>query len=131
MKDYKGIAGVLITFLIGGVVGAIINQHICTIRMEHMPPGGPKGGPGNMPEMVVKHIAKDLNLDQAQKENILFIMKTMNKKMNVIHRQLFPQIKMILEEADNTTLLILNADQKEKFIKIIERRNRHGFFREE
>ncbi|WP_420265349.1 hypothetical protein [Candidatus Magnetominusculus dajiuhuensis] len=128
MRDYKGIAGVLIIFLIGGIVGAIITQYVCSIKMEHMHPGGTMGGPGHMTDMIVKHITKDLGLDNEQKEKLRVIMDKMDKKMAIIHKQVFPQIKLIIEEADNSTMSILRADQKEVFKTFIERRNAFGPF---
>jgi hypothetical protein len=128
MRDFKGIAGVLIIFLIGVVVGAIVTQYVCSIRMEHMLPNGPIGGPEGMTDMIVKHIAKDLRLDPDQKEKLRVIMNNMNKKMTSVHKQVFPQIKMFIEEADNSTMSILRADQKEVFKKFIERRNAFGPF---
>ncbi|MBF0515801.1 MAG: hypothetical protein HQK97_01615 [Nitrospirae bacterium] len=127
MRDYKGIAGVLIIFLIGGVVGAIITQYVCSIKMEHMPLGGPMEGPEGMTDMIVNHISKDLWLDPDQKEKLRVIMNNMNKKMQIIHKQAFPQMQLNIEEADNSTMSILRADQKEVFKKFIDHRNKLGF----
>ncbi|MCG6552146.1 MAG: hypothetical protein L7F77_07450 [Candidatus Magnetominusculus sp. LBB02] len=128
MRAYKGIAGVLIIFLIGGVVGAIITQYICTGKMGQISHGGPLGGKAEMTDMIVKHISKDLRLDNEQKQKLRVIINTMNEKMAAIHKPLLPQIKMNIEEADNSTMSILHADQKEVFKKFIERRNAFGPF---
>ncbi|QWR76545.1 hypothetical protein [Candidatus Magnetomonas plexicatena] len=126
MNNRKRLAGTIIIFIIGCSVGAITVHYICTMRMDQMW----RGGPVNMKEAIIKHIATDLNLNQEQKKKLSLIMESMHKKMRVIHKQSFPQIKIIIEEADNNTMSILSVDQKEKFEKIIEQRRKHDFFNE-
>ncbi|MCI4625242.1 MAG: hypothetical protein L3V56_04690 [Candidatus Magnetoovum sp. WYHC-5] len=119
MKYWRGIVGVIVVFFLGIILGVIVSHIVCDNKMHKFMVGGP---PDDMHNMIIKQMTRELELDTKQTEQMQLIMQDMHKEMKAFHEQFFPQIKKIVDEADNKTLSILRPEQKEKFQDMINKR---------
>ncbi len=64
---------------------------------------------------VVDYLQQQLNLSQAQTQQLQQILQAMDKKESALHDQVAPQFQAIREEARDETRKILNPSQVQKF----------------
>jgi Spy/CpxP family protein refolding chaperone len=120
MRSGKAIAAVLLIFLLGAVTGGLTAHLIYQKRIEGMV----RGGPGAMSEVILRRMDRELNLDSAQREAIRKIVQETHGEMRQIRRQFHPQIRLILAKSEERIKELLRPDQKEAFMRLIEKRRR-------
>jgi Spy/CpxP family protein refolding chaperone len=120
MHSGKAIAAVVLIFLLGAVTGGLTSHLIYQRRIEGMV----RGGPGAMSGMILKQMERELKLDSPQREAIRSIIHETHGEMRQIRRQLRPQTRQILANADERIRVLLRPDQKEAFQRLIEKRRK-------
>lgn len=121
MSNWKGIAGVLLVFLLGVITGSIIAPIIWRSQIERTL----RGGPGPMSHVIVQRMSGDLRLDKGQREQLRSIIHEMHGEMEKLHKQSFPRIKDIFDKTDTKIIAILRPEQIVKFKEIIAERKEH------
>jgi hypothetical protein len=122
MKKWKVIAGIVVVFLLGSLAGSVITRIVFRHRLEYLMRGGPEA----VRNVVVKRLVKALNLDAAQQSQLIQIVEDARQELMDVRRQTNPQIRRILDRAQNRVDAILRPDQSEKFHKIITRLRRRS-----
>lgn len=120
MKRWKAIASVILIFLLGGVAGAFVMHTIDQQRMERFV----KGEPHMMREFIIQRMNRELNLDQAQLDQVRTIIGETHSEIREVRKQIRPQIDQILQRSEDRVRAILRPDQLEKFNKIVEERKK-------
>lgn len=115
MKKNKAVLGILLTFILGAVSGALIT-HI-SYKSRAMPFFG--GRPEARQEMFVDKVSHRLDLDKNQREQVRAIVKETFGEIRSVRRQHRPQIESILAGSQEKISKILKPEQREKFLKII------------
>jgi Spy/CpxP family protein refolding chaperone len=121
MKNWKGIAGVLLVFLLGAICGGVATHVVNHSKAENFAGRGPEA----REEMLVKRLTRQLELDSRQLELIRPIVSETHATIRQIRQQSRPQVEGVLEESQRRIAVILGPEQREKFEKIIaERKDR-------
>jgi Spy/CpxP family protein refolding chaperone len=121
MKNWKGIAGVMLVFILGSICGGVVMHMVNSSRMEAFV----DGGPGAREELLVKRLTRQLDLDSRQLEQIRPIVHETHASIRQIRQQSRPQAEGILNESQRRISEILRPEQREKFDKIIADRKAH------
>jgi len=122
MKKWKVISGIVVVFLLGSLAGSAITRIVLRHRLEYVMRGGSKAAS----EAVVKRLSRALNLDAAQRSQLTQIVEGARIEVLEVRRQTNPQIKNILDRAQDRVDAMLRPDQREKFHKIIAERRPRG-----
>lgn len=118
MKKWKVITGIVIIFLLGALAGSAATGIFFKRNVEQVLRGGSKAAS----ELVAKRLSKALKLDAAQRSQLDQIVDEARKEMIDVRRQIRPQIRDILNRAQDKVNVMLTPDQREKFQKIIAKR---------
>ncbi|MBF0565591.1 MAG: hypothetical protein HQK89_10145 [Nitrospirae bacterium] len=121
MSNWKGIAGVMLVFILGVITGSIISPMIWRSQIERIM----RAGPGPMGHMIVDRMSEDLKLDKGQREQLRSIIQEMHGEMEKVHRQSFPLIKDVFDKTDIKIIAILHPEQIGKFKELIAERKEH------
>ena len=70
---------------------------------------------------VIEYLQSELNLSQAQTQQLQQIFRSMDQKESELRDQVAPQFQAIREEARAETRKILNAQQLDKFNAMVKR----------
>ncbi len=120
MKRWKAILSIILIFLLGGMAGAFVMHTMDQQRMERMV----KGDPHMMREIIIQRLKRELDLDQAQLEQVRAIVSDTHNEIREVRKQIRPQIDQVLQRSEDRVRAILRPDQVEKFNKIVEERKR-------
>ena len=101
----------LLTFLLGGVAGAV--SHYLYVR--RMPPPGPRGGQRGSPFDITQELARGLDLDAQQKEKLHAIVTQSRERYRALSQQFRPQYDAIRDETRQQIRQILREDQRQRF----------------
>ena len=118
MKNYKAMAGVVLVFVLGSICGAVVTHMIHRSRMDAFVSGGSTA----REELLVKRLAKQLDLDGRQLEQIRPVLQETFAGIRRIRQQSRPQVDSLLEESQRRISAFLSPDQRVKFEKIIAER---------
>lgn len=121
MNNWKGIAGVMLVFILGVITGSIISPMIWRSQIERIM----RAGPGPMGHMIVDRMSEDLKLDKDQREQLRTIIHEMDSEMDKVHRQSSPLIKDVFDKTDIKIIAILHPEQIGKFKELIAERKEH------
>jgi len=112
------------TIVLGAILGGVGVYYFFwhTGRIQH--PGGFNKG------RAVAHLKKELNLSDAQIQQVGQILDESSQKMTDLQKQVDPQFQAIHMETRARIRQILNPDQAKKFDELVrqidERHKRHG-----
>jgi hypothetical protein len=118
MKNYKAMAGVALVFILGAVCGGAATHIVHSSRMEAYM----SGDRAAREEALVKRLAKQLDLDSRQLDQIRPVLQETFAGIRTIRQQTRPQVEILLEESQRRISTFLNSDQRVKFEKIITER---------
>ena len=118
MKNTKAIIGILLVFLLGAASGAIVTHMVQRANHESFL----KGGTEVREEVIVKRLARKLDLDQQQQQQVKIIVHENHAAMQDIRKKSQPQLETLLEQGQKRINAILRPEQQEKFQKIIAER---------
>ena len=120
-KRIRGALGVLLVFAFGVIVGgAIVGTGIWREVGQIL-----EQGPDAVVSKVARRLKDDLRLEDDQQRMLAQITTETQIKLRGIHARNQPEVDAVLTEAAEKVRSILNADQRTKFDKIMERvRNR-------
>jgi Spy/CpxP family protein refolding chaperone len=103
-----------LTFLLGVIVGGV-GVFYYTWHTGHWHRGFSR-------ERVVRHLKRELNLTDAQVQQLNQIMDDAGAKHRQLQQQVEPQFQALHEETQNRIRQILNPDQLQKFNEIVRQR---------
>jgi len=103
-------------FLLGMLAGAVVQR----IALRFWRPGPPD------PDRIVAHMTRELDLDDAQRAQLLALLKEETPKIDRFHQEAQKQFDALREDMDARTVAILRPDQKVKFAAMMARM-RHRF----
>jgi Spy/CpxP family protein refolding chaperone len=113
----------VVTILLGAVLGGVGVYYYLWYngRLQH---------PTSTKNERVAHLKKDLNLSDAQTQQVSQILDEASQKMRDLQKQIDPQFQAIHQETRARIRQILNPDQAKKFDEFIraidERHKRQG-----
>jgi hypothetical protein len=119
----KGIWGVVLLFVMGVFVGGAGTFYFEKHQLERA-----FRGPKEFSFFLVERISRKLDLDQAQREKLVEIVRRSRRELHAIRLQAAPQAEKVFLESEKDIQAILNEKQRMKFNRMIERRKR--FFEE-
>lgn len=123
MTNWKAVAGVLLIFLMGVLLGASLSHYFGKRVLQHA-----LRGPDEFSFFWVGRLTKILYLDSEQEAKLIQVVKKSRKKMKTVRREVEPRVKIIFEEAEAEISAFLSQDQKAMFQKMIQKRRQ--FFQE-
>ena len=115
MKNAKAIIGILVIFALGAIVGTLITRMVYEARVEALV----SGDTGAREEALTNRLAKRLDLDAKQKDEVRKIIHDLRVELKGIHQQLRPQFMAARETSHEKIKKVLNPGQVAKFEKII------------
>ena len=102
-----------LTFLLGIVVGGVgVFYYVWHTGQWHRAPSR---------ERIVGHLKRELNLSDAQVQQIGQIMDEAAKKHQLLQQQVEPQFQALHKETRDRIRQILNPDQLQKFNELVRR----------
>ena len=100
----------IFVFLLGGVAGAISHYlYRETVKPVVVPAPPPKPG------SLVDKMARELSLDNEQKESLRTIFSQSRQRYKALGQQYMPQFETIRKETDDQIREMLRPDQRAKF----------------
>lgn len=118
MKNIKAIAGILLIFALGAASGSIVTHMIARAHLESFINGGQHA----REDVIVKRLAKKLDLDNRQLEQVRTIVQETHTGIQQVRKQARPQVEALLEQGQKRISALLNPDQQKKFDKMIAER---------
>ena len=103
-----------LTFLLGVIVGGV-GVFYYTWHTGHWHRGFSR-------ERVVRHLKRELNLTDAQVQQLNQIMDDAGAKHRQLQQQVEPQFQVLHEDTQNRIRQILNPDQLQKFNEMVRQR---------
>jgi apolipoprotein N-acyltransferase len=117
LKTWKRILGVLLIFLLGVFVGAVIASAGAAKKLRNTVLGGPEA----VMEVIVKRLDQELKLDPEQKRKVQGIMDDAHIKLRQSREKIQPEIEQTLLEAESRTRAILYPKQIPKFDQLVNK----------
>ncbi len=113
----KGIAGILVIFLVGAAAGWIAAGRMYKERLE----GLMRGNPEVFQEVIVRRLNKNLGLSADQVNKLRDILSQSHEEVVAVREDLSPEIQEILEETKSRVEAILTPAQIEAFRHLSEK----------
>lgn len=115
VRDKKTIAiaavVLVITFLSGAAAGFLI-AHAGMFRR------GPFGRSRHVPQMMVRHLSRSLDLTPDQRTKVEEIVKRRHARIVQLQDSTRPQVRQELDAANREIEAVLTPEQREKFAKL-------------
>lgn len=103
----------------GALERAKIKKHLDVIRpRQPFPQEMRRQAQGGGPKEIFQRLAKELNLDEGQKQEFKAILENAREDISSITRDSREKLLIIRKESDGKILEILTPEQQEKFKKI-------------
>ena len=102
-----------LTFLLGALIGGA--GAVMVVWHRGWRPSRPPSQ-----QRVVSYLRRELNLTDAQVQQLQQIMQETGKKMEELHHQLEPQFQAIRDDSRNRLRQILNPQQLQKFNDLVK-----------
>ncbi len=115
MKKSRAIIGVVLVFVLGVVCGVLAAHMAYMHRIEAFISGRPQA----KEEIIVKRLARKLDLDDRQLEQVRGIVHKTQEEIRALRKQLRPQTEAIIAEAQGKINALLTAEQQRKFAQMI------------
>ena len=119
---------VVLTFVVGGLAGAVVDRSFTRASAEVPPPPQRRGGPPGSPqdqvsreqhrERFVQQLARELSLTPAQVAKIDTITRTREQRMNAMWEEVRPRIHAMLEDTRKEIDQVLTPAQRDKLQEI-------------
>jgi len=130
---------VVLTFVVGGLAGAVMDRSISRASAQVPPPpaAGRRGPPGSPQdrgereqhrERFVQQLTRELSLTPAQVAKIDTITRTREQRMNAMWDEVRPRIHAMLEDTRKEIDQVLTPEQR---VKLQEVRRQHEAKRRE
>ena len=104
-------------FLLGGVAGGLTHY----IYQNHLATAAPPRPRIENRHDIVEEMARSLNLDASQKEQLKQIVQQSRERYNALSVQFRPQYEKIRAETNEAIRAILRPDQRQHFEETIEK----------
>jgi Spy/CpxP family protein refolding chaperone len=121
MKSLKPIAGLLLVFILGAMSGSLVTYFVNISRMDAIIAGGPRA----REDVLIAKLARKLDLDSQQREQVKTVIHETHEEMRLIRKKAHPQIEALLADSQLRISSLLRPEQQEKFRKIIAGRKEH------
>jgi hypothetical protein len=115
MRTFRRILGVLLIFLFGVFVGAVVTGAGFTEKIRELVLGGPEA----VMNVVVKRLDRELKLDDEQKRKLQVIVDDARIRLRQSHEKVQPEVEKTLHDAEEQTRAILYPNQVKKFDDLI------------
>ncbi|HVN74955.1 MAG TPA: hypothetical protein VMT19_01475 [Thermoanaerobaculaceae bacterium] len=117
MSPWRARLAVLAVFLAGFLCGAV-TLHLTRFRLQRHVLDSPAGVAG----IIVHRLDRELHLTSAQKKQIEASAVRAREEAAKVMQPLMPQMTAIFERMRTETRAVLDADQRRRFDRMIERR---------
>lgn len=118
MKNFKAIAGILLIFVMGAMVGALSTRIVYESRIDAIAEGDTQA----KDRAALNRLSRQLDLDEKQKARVMIIVREIRQELRRIHEPVRPQTKASLMKGSEKIKKILRPDQLEKYEKILARK---------
>jgi hypothetical protein len=117
MRTFKRILGVLLIFVFGVIVGAVVTSAGATQKLRETLLGGPEA----VMDVVVKRLDRELKLDDEQKRKLQGIVDDARIQLRQSHAKIQPEVEQTLRDAEDRTRAILYPAQVKKFDEMVRK----------
>ena len=111
MRTAKGLLGLLLIFVLGGVTGALISNIAAKNEMARLVDSGRAG----FRALTVQRMSEQLSLTKEQTKQLAEIMDRSSARVREARLPVFPQVKSALEKTESEIRAILTPEQLAKF----------------
>ena len=115
MRTFRRILGVLLIFLFGVFVGAVVTGAGVTQKLRELVLGGDEA----VMNVVVKRLDRELKLDDEQKRKLQVIVDDARIRLRQSRAKIQPEVEQTLRDAEDQTRAILYPNQVPKFDNLI------------
>jgi hypothetical protein len=115
MRTFRRILGVLLIFLFGVFVGAVVTGAGVTQKFRELITGGDEA----VMNVVVKRLDRELKLDDEQKRKLQVIVDDARIRLRQSRAKIQPEVEQTLRDAEDQTRAILYPNQVQKFNDLI------------
>jgi hypothetical protein len=120
MKKWKLVTGVILVFLLGGLVGSVGTQ----LYLKHWSERFWKN-PSARREVFLRRLTKELRLTEAQQKEFKAIIEEVDKKVEQFRRENRAEIRKVLDEGFNQMKQKLDPGQQQKLEELKARHEKH------
>ena len=117
MRTFKRIAGVLLIFIFGVIVGGASAGGAAWKKMRHVL----EGGPDAVINVIVKRLDHDLKLDDEQRRKLQSIVDDTHIQLRQIRAKTEPETRQALSDAEARVRAILYPEQVTKFDELLRK----------
>lgn len=122
MSKFKLWLGVLVVFICGALAGMLGSNIYYKNRLGDMMERGPfPFPPGKMLPRLLDGLDNELNLTDAQKNDVRKILRNTADSFRKMRTKYRPEMEKIKERTDAQILKVLDPEQQEQFHKMMER----------
>jgi hypothetical protein len=115
MRTFRRILGVLLIFIFGMFVGAVVTGAGVTQKLRELVMGGEEA----VMDVVVKRLDRELKLDPEQKRKVQVIVDDARIRLRQSRAKIQPEVEKALHDAEDQTRAILYPNQVQKFDNLI------------
>ena len=120
MKKWKLAIGVILVFILGGLVGSVGTQ----LYFEHWSESFWKD-PRARREAFLHRLTRELGLTETQQKEFRVIIEEVDKKVEEFRRENRAEIRKVLDEGFNQMKEKLNPEQQQKLEELKARHEKH------
>ncbi len=117
-KNTMAIAGILLVFTLGVIVGGLTTRIIYEKRYKALVSGDVQARDA----AIMSRLSKSLDLDHEQHKQILMIIQEGLREIAGIHERIRPEIMTVLKNNRALVKKVLRPDQVKKYERIIARK---------
>lgn len=118
MSKVKAIAGILLIFVSGAIVGTLVTRMIYENRIDALAGGDIR----TRDAAILKRLSRQLDLDEEQKKKVMAVVREIRQDMERAAQPVRPQVKAALVNGSEKIKGMLRPDQLEKYEKILARK---------
>jgi hypothetical protein len=120
MKNWKSMAGIIMVFVLGMVAGGLVVIGVAAKRVHRVA----RGESVFTTQEVMRYLSRRLDLDDAQRAQVLPIVEEAQARLKEARRQCEPQVRAALEDAVRRTREVLRPEQRERFDALVAERQK-------
>jgi hypothetical protein len=117
MRTFKRILGVLLIFLFGVFVGAVLMTGGAMQKAREIVLGGPEA----VMDVVVHRLDRELKLDDEQKRKLQGILDDARIQLRQSHAKIRPEVEQTFHDTEDRIRAILYPEQVKKFDQIVSK----------
>lgn len=118
MSKVKAIAGILLIFVSGAIVGTLVTRMVYENRIDALAGGDIR----TRDAAILKRLSRQLDLDEEQKKKVMAVVREIRQDMERVAQPVRPQVKAALVKGSEKIKEMLRPDQLEKYEKILARK---------